>query len=399
VSPGYEAPYYVKGLALGLCAFLIGVHLWTWVFLSWFYLAGYSDFRQLYTSGYMVRAGYRGEFYNLELQEKLEDAVVSPERPGLPIDHPAYEALIFVPFSLLPYRPAYFAFLVINMALLAITYRLMRPWTQHLGAVFRWLPAALFVGFLPIASAVIEGQDSIIFLCLLVVSFVLIGKNKEGAAGLVVGLGTFKPQLALPVAALFFVWRRWRFVAGNVAGTLIALALSLFLVGRQQAVIYVRMLTHMGSSFPSHGYALLVQRMANLHGLIFGFLKGHASQSTVVIVTLLASATLFLMLARLQPLSGEQAFLTALCGSALLSYYLFIHDVSVLLLPMLIVLDRFVRAERAGPRSERVAFRAAVVFLVSQLLMSYAPEHFFLVAILVGALLVVVSSRDFRVIS
>lgn len=51
------APYYVKALALGLTAYLLGVHLWIWVLMASFYLGGHSDFRQIYATAQMVRSG------------------------------------------------------------------------------------------------------------------------------------------------------------------------------------------------------------------------------------------------------------------------------------------------------------------------------------------------------
>jgi hypothetical protein len=58
------------------------------------------------------------------------------------------------------------------------------------------------------------------------------------------------------------------------------------------------------------------------------------------------------------------------------------HDMSVLLLPILVILNRTVFAEGEDrPSKERTLFRTASVLFVSQLCMSFAPEHFYIVAI------------------
>src|SRR5216117_2737961 len=75
VSP--EAPYYVKGLVLGLSAYLIGIHLWTWVLTVSVFLGGRSDFRQLYTAGYMVRTGHSHELYEYNAQRHFQNQLVS----------------------------------------------------------------------------------------------------------------------------------------------------------------------------------------------------------------------------------------------------------------------------------------------------------------------------------
>src|SRR5437870_7943570 len=123
VSP--EAPYYVKGLVLGLSAYLIGIHLWTWVFTVSIFLGGRSDFRQLYTAGYMVRSGHAHELYDYESQRYFQNKVLSQADMALPFIRPAYEALLFVPFSFLSYRTAYFAFLGLNVILLAVSYQFL----------------------------------------------------------------------------------------------------------------------------------------------------------------------------------------------------------------------------------------------------------------------------------
>ena len=54
-------PYYVRGLALGVPAYLVGVHLWTWVFMGSILMAGACDFREFYTAGYTLRTGHLHE--------------------------------------------------------------------------------------------------------------------------------------------------------------------------------------------------------------------------------------------------------------------------------------------------------------------------------------------------
>src|SRR5438552_18182608 len=132
----------------------------------------------------------------------------------LPFLRPAYEALLFVPFSFLSYRTAYFAFLGLNAILLAVSYQLLRPKLENLARIYRWLPAALFLAYLPIAAALIQGQDSIVLLTLFTLVLVSLESGNEFAAGAILGVGAFKFQLVIPVALLFLAWRRWRCAAG-----------------------------------------------------------------------------------------------------------------------------------------------------------------------------------------
>src|SRR5260370_10802523 len=113
-----NVPDYGRACALGIPAYLVGVHLWTWVFTVSVFLGGGADFRQLYAAGYMVRTGHANELYDYDAQKYFQDKLVSPAQIALPFVRPAYQALVFDPLSRLTYRKAYFAFLVINVVIL-----------------------------------------------------------------------------------------------------------------------------------------------------------------------------------------------------------------------------------------------------------------------------------------
>ena len=65
-------------------------------------------------------------------QQQFQDALVGNDERALPFIRPAYQALLFVPFSLLPYRSAYLAFLAVNLVLLALAFWLLRPQMRNL---------------------------------------------------------------------------------------------------------------------------------------------------------------------------------------------------------------------------------------------------------------------------
>jgi hypothetical protein len=99
-------PYYVKGLALGIPAILLILH-------------GHFDFSSK-SGRYMLRTGHARELYDYGAEKTFQDALVSREQIALPFNHLAYEAPLFAPFSLLPFRAAYFAFLAVNLTLFRI---------------------------------------------------------------------------------------------------------------------------------------------------------------------------------------------------------------------------------------------------------------------------------------
>src|SRR5690348_13952232 len=71
-------PYYVRACMLGIPAYLIGVHLWTWIESVRVFLDGQADFRRLYASGYMVRSGYAHLLYDVATRFVVENQMVGP---------------------------------------------------------------------------------------------------------------------------------------------------------------------------------------------------------------------------------------------------------------------------------------------------------------------------------
>src|SRR5438270_12642719 len=89
------SPDYVKGLVLGIPAILLGLQISGWLFFIPVITHGHNDFRQLYTGGFMLRMGHGHELYDYDVQKAFEDKLVSPEQIALPINHLAYEELLF----------------------------------------------------------------------------------------------------------------------------------------------------------------------------------------------------------------------------------------------------------------------------------------------------------------
>jgi len=395
-------PYYVKSLALGIPAILLGLQISGWLFFIPVITHGHNDFRQLYTGGYMLRLGYGHQLYDYDVQKSFEDKLVSPEQIALPINHLAYEELLFVPLSLLNFRAAYLAFLGINIVLLGISFRVLQPWMDNLAAVLKSLPAAMFLVFIPVAVALMQGQDSVLLLALLAAAAVSLDRGKDLAAGIFVGLGLFKFQLVIPIALLFFAWRRWRFSEGFALSSIAAGLLSLRLVGFAQIQLYIRSLHSMSialnSAVDQYKYAIVPSSMPNLRGLIFGIGHNQLSPSWLQAVTIASSVFVLLLVAILAParLPTLDSLLIAVTTSTVVSYHLLIHDLSILLLPLAVTLNRFINANASGRRGGRLILLASVLMFVTPAGISFMPHHFYLASLPLLALLyaIIAASRN-----
>jgi hypothetical protein len=394
-----DMPYYVRALAMGIPAVLFGLLLSGWVAFIPGAMAGHADFRQLYTAGYMVRVGGGHELYDYDVQKQFQDTLVSPEAIALPYIRPAYQALIFVPFTFISYRAAYWVMVVLNVGLLGLCFQLLSPYMLNLRAVWKWLPIAIFASFFPTGAALIQGQDSILLLTFLAAAFVALSKGNEFTAGVLTALGLFKFQLVIPIALLLLIWRRWRFSAGFAIVATALAALSVWLTGASQIRVYIRSLFSMGAGLAFvpklFTYPMRLQMMANLHGLVFGISRGRVTNKWQLAAVIVLSCLFFAWTG----FKGRgitavtELMLLAISCSVLVSYYAFMHDLSVLLVPLVMTLNRFVtRVGSKGEAGNRPVLAALLVF-VAPVMQVFFPNQLYLAALSITFLLGSIGSR------
>jgi hypothetical protein len=358
---------------MALPAIMLGLQLSGWIGFLPMIRDGHADFRNLYTAGYMIRVGHGHELYDYAAQKKFQDALISREEIAIPFLRPAYQALLFAPFSLLSFRQAYCAFLAFNLATLVLCFRLLRPYMDNLSRIWPGLPAGMFL-FLPIAAALMQGQDSIIMLTLMTGALGCIQREREYLAGILVALGLFKFQFVIPVALLFLAWRRWRFSAAFAISAALLATVSAWIAGAEQSVNYFRSVIRIGVSHGlSSGLPLPVDHMANLHGAVSGIL---GSSSFVLPLTIAISAATMIFAASRRP-QGAEALLIAIPVSALVSYYMFIHDMCILIVPIALTLDRLTAAGQTKYRHGRMQIRTAALLFVAPACMSFLPPNRF----------------------
>jgi hypothetical protein len=271
---------------------------------------------------------------------------------------------------------------------------------QSLATIFRWLPAAMFLAFLPIAAALIQGQDSILLLTLLAVAAALLKRGRELQAGVLVACGMFKFQIVLPIALLFLLWRKWRFVVGFTLSAVGATTITLFLVGLAQAKLYLQSLSAMSVTLSSPAdqwrYGISPASMPNLRGLIFGVANEWLPTIWVQALTFAASAFVLLLVAIFtrRHRSAFNAFLIAIAVAAMVSYHLLIHDLSVLLIPIVTMLDRFIAAENSSTQEGRLINRVSALMFVAPVCISFIPAYFFIVSVPICLLLILLARRS-----
>jgi len=368
----------------GIAPLLIGTQLLAWIFFLPQSLHGHTSFRQLYTAGYMVRTGHAHELYDYGTQKAFQDQLVSREAVLMPFIRPPFDALVFVPFSFLSYSSAYIAFLILSIALLAMSVRLLYPWTDNLRASSKLLPFTIFASFVPVASALMLGQDSILLLTLLSASMFALNRERHFAAGAVAGLGLFKFHLLIPLALLLLCWRRFRFFAGfsSVAATLALI--SIWVVSPAQIRYYAGSLLHIGQGGNGGSHELLqyplpITMMASVHGLVNGLLSSPSIQRTVITILLVVGTFTWIAIAVPKSRPTQWMVPIALTTAVLVSYYLFIYDLAILLLPLTVALN-WSTAPGRGKNSRLLSAACILVFLAPACLIPWS-YYFYLVSL------------------
>jgi hypothetical protein len=331
---GRTKRFWPHNLLLVLLPFLLGFEVMVWTISLPFGERGIADFRQFYTGAYMLRTGHSRELYDYDAQQRLEEALVPVHGEFiLSITHPAFEELLFVPFSLLTYRSAYLAFLGLNCALLLFCVSFLRHRLGEIRSAWGWFPVLLIAAFYPISRAMMQGQDSIIMLTLLAAALWALDQGKEFAAGILVGVGMFKFQIAIPIALLFLLWRRWRFSEGFALSSAAAAVVSLCLVGFGGARDYLHLLMSMSLRLNTESdmlrYGASPGKMLNLRGLVSVILDGRLPHGCVQFLVAACSVIVLIAAARHRP-----SLPLAIVAASLVSYHLIDHDASVLIIPI-----------------------------------------------------------------
>jgi hypothetical protein len=343
-------------------------------------IQGGADFRQLYTAGYMLRSGHRHQLYDYDCEHKYQNDVVSPQNSVLPFDHLAYEALLFLPLSYLKYRAAYFVFFAANLALLAVSFRLLLPYLVRVRQVWRWLPNAIILCFFPVALTLIQGQDSIVLLTLLLAAAASVDRGHEEIAGGFVGLTLFKFQFGVPVAFMFLLWRRWRLLAGiAIVGTAVGV-LSLFLVGFPASIAYAHSLLaisfRLSQVTDELKYGTYPGNMPNLRGLTYILAGPYLSQ----FFTAAGSGLAVLWVAFRKP-----SFPLAIATALLVSYHALMHDTVLLIVPAGLALEAALASY--SWKSTWTIVLVSVLFVLPTLLLMTGGQYY-LLALPILALLV-----------
>jgi hypothetical protein len=298
-------------------------------------LAGLADFRAFYAAGHIVRTGQAANLYDYDLQHTVQNTRIGGRTAALPFVYPVYAAAPFAPLSYLRYKTAFYALLALNLALLALAVWVMLPWLAPLRTLWPPLPWLLFACFYPVGIALVQGQVSLFLLLIFCLCFASLQRGRDAMAGTLLALALMKFHVVLPIVLLFCIWRRWRFVAGFFAGAIAVFAACLGIAGVLGMKNYIHAMTVAAKTgavgVTRDAYQVFSAKMPNLHGLTFALARD-ARWGTILLAVL--SISVLAWTARSGP-----SFPRAIVAALLVSYHLHLHDLSLLLLPLALILS------------------------------------------------------------
>jgi hypothetical protein len=301
---------------------------------------GYPDFTTFYSAGKIVRSGLAAYLYEdsvqFRTQQKFAPDVII-RHGALPYIHSPFEALLFIPLTFVPYFSAYRVWNLLNALMLAGTLMLLRSHLLPPKAFAISLVASL--AYFPVFICLLQGQDLILVLLLFALVYVSLENGRDHWAGVWLGLATFRPQLAIPLALILIFNRRVRTFIAFAISTAAVTAVSIAVVGWREFLEYPKYVWGLEQKL---GYgAILPTAMPNLRGLVAIFVRdGYATSLSLTIL----GSLLLLILAIRQFRRAELAdrldlgFGFAVTIAVLISYHAFVYDLTLLLLPLLAVI-------------------------------------------------------------
>jgi arabinofuranan 3-O-arabinosyltransferase len=216
-------------------------------------------------------------------------------------------AWLALPFTLLPYPIAYWAWSALLVVALVGAWYLAAPGVGRLRIIH--LVAAL--GWVPVIYALQLGQPGILVALGVAASYFFLRRGREFEAGVALGVTVLKPQLAFLVPIALLVGGRYRAFAGAALAVGFLALVSAVIVGPGGIATYEQRLSF-AASVP-------VNRELTLAPLIGNLTITRALQVAIAIWALV-------LVYRFRHRSPEWLYATAILGGIAASPYLHIDD-------------------------------------------------------------------------
>jgi alpha-1,2-mannosyltransferase len=174
-----------------------------------------TDYLAYYTVGTILRGGDTSNLYNnMDYLSQIERNIIGPELTDIyGTFTPPYYALLYIPFTFLPYRLSFAAWSLFSLLCLWLSLKLLEDSRPIISLIWA-------LTFFPIFATISFGENSLLSVAILCLTYTLWHKEKKLAAGLACSLLLYKPQLILGVGLLWLLdWHKdWKALLGLTLG-------------------------------------------------------------------------------------------------------------------------------------------------------------------------------------
>jgi hypothetical protein len=325
---------------------------------------GYADYIAFYAGGRII-ADHQGRLlYSLGAQMSVQRQLVGFSNPLLPYTHLPFEALLFATLVWLPFGASLCVWLAVNAVLLVGFAHAIRPFIAAGAPRATGLLVSIGLAFWPVMFCLNHGQDSILELVFFTLVFVSLKRGRDFSAGCWLALAMIKWQYVLPVLLLVIAKKQWKAVGGFAAAGAALAAVSLWLTWPTGPSDYLRLVRQYSGTWDQF-YA-----MPSLYGLVSMWAHGRAGQVIAAALSMVAMVlpAISARLGAARDRAFDLQFSLAITAAVLAGYHVYTHDLSLLLLPLLLVAGMLYE-QRRWPALASLGF-----FLLIQFYWGYVPD-------------------------
>jgi hypothetical protein len=204
------------------------------------------DFLTLYSAGYLYRTDI-AHLYDISSMADTEQSIFHPSslQGGVNLfSSPPYVAMLYSPFTLLPYGWAFAIWLVLSLvfALSAalVMQRGLAPAYLKTAALSPVQMAVLTLSFFPMLIGIFLGQNNSLTLLLMAAGLFFMLSQRPGWAGIMLGLLVYKPHYVIGLLLIWLVWKQWRALAGFCLTALVIAGGVLLTYGASPYIDYLQ---------------------------------------------------------------------------------------------------------------------------------------------------------------
>jgi hypothetical protein len=338
-----------------------------------------TDFVNVWAAGHLALEGRPAEAYDWAIHKQVEDAVIGYSFEG-------YYAWLYPPaFLLVASLLATLPLIAAQGVWLLLTFP---PYVAVIRSIVgHRIGVMLACAFPAVVSTFVAGQNGF-FTAALIGATLRLLQCQPLAAGICLGLLTYKPQFGLLFPLVLAAGGYWRVIWSATATALLLNAAALAVLGADAWMAFVHSLPLASQAILTEGQADW-SKLQSLFGLTRSLGGAEALAWSIQGAALAVTAGLLCVMWR-SPLAFDLKAAALAAGALLSTPYLYLYDLVTLAVPMAFLVRASLR-EGGLPRSALVAF-AAVALLILLYPFLKMPVGPFAILIVLG----VVAARALR---